>query len=197
MQVINNFIARELSSVITVLDSHVDLMSPDVFGQVTGGWIRVRGTLHPALLYPSDSYNWDLKYNLVLPHTGMELYSMPDVDPETTDFSRRAMRNPIIQADRSRELEELLDSFKVKESFVFWYERPLYLLPVVSDAQRRGTFGIVLEPVASKRGTYKRWGWFEEAVSPWNQSSPDVLYGDKRTRKKLYLKNTHQELKIL
>ena len=81
---------------------------------------------------------------------------MPDAEPKTSEFSRRAVRNPIIRGDRSRRMEEMLDSFKENGMFVCWYENPLYLLPVVSDVLRKGTFGIVLKPVASKRGTYKR-----------------------------------------
>lgn len=196
-QVINKFVERELFSVIAVTDSHIDHLTSDPFSQVTGGWIRVRGTLHPALLYPSDNYNWDLRYNLVLPQTGRQLYAMPDAEPTTSEFSRRAVRNPIIRDDRSRQMEEMLDSFKENGMFVSWYENPLYLLPVVSDVLQYGTFGIVLEPVASERGTYKRWGWFEESVRCDTGSSFKVLYGDKRKKRKLYIDDTYQELKIV
>jgi len=196
-QIINKFVDRELFSVIAVTDSHIDHLSSDPFSQVTGGWIRVRGTLHPALLYPSDNHSWDLKYNLVLPQTGRQLYAMPDTEPKTSEFSRRAVRNPIIRGDRSREMEEVLDSFKENGMFVSWYENPLYLLPVVSDVLEKGTFGIVLEPVASEQGTYKRWGWFEESVPSYTGSSFEVLYGDKRKKKKLYLDGTYQELRIV
>ena len=80
---------------------------------------------------------------------------------------------------------------------MFWYEKPLYLLPVVSDRSRKGSFGIVLESIAGERGTYKRWGWFEEAVPSYRESSFDILYGDRRKRKKLYLHSTGQELRIV
>ena len=195
-QIINKFVDCELISLITVTDSHMDYLSSDPFSQVTGGWIRVRGTLHPALLYPSDNYSWDLKYNLVLPQTGRQVYAMPDAEPKTSEFSRRAVRNPIVLGDRSRQMKEMLDSFKENGNFVFWYENPLYLLPVVSDVLQKGTFGIVLEPVASERGTYQRWGWFEES-SFYAESSFKVPYGDKRKKKKLYLDDTYQELKIV
>ena len=197
-QIINKFVDRELSPVITVTDCHIDHLPSNPF-QVAGGWIRVRGTLHPALLYASENYSWDLKYNLVLPQTEKQLYAMPDAEPKTSDFSRRALRNPIIQGDRSGQMDELLDSFKGNGMFVSWYENPLYLLPVVRDVSQRGTFGIVLEPVvASERGTYKRWGWFEEAVRVGTGSSFEIVYDDKRKRKKkLYLENTYQELKIV
>ena len=196
-QIINKFVDRELSSVITATDSHIDHLTSDPFSQVTGGWISVLGTLHPALLYASDNYSWDLKYNLVLPQTGRQLYAMPDVEPQTSEFSRRALRNPIIQDDRSVQMDELLDSFKEKGNFVYWYENPLYLLPVVRDVSQRDTFGIILEPVASERGTYQRWGWFEESVPFDTGSSFKVFHGDGRKRNKLYLDNTSQELKII
>ncbi|CAF9911112.1 hypothetical protein IMSHALPRED_009928 [Imshaugia aleurites] len=198
-QVINQFVHRELFSAITVTDSHIDHLSSDPFSQVTGGWIRVLGTLHPALLYSSDTYRWDLKYTLVLPQTGMQLYAMPDAEPKTSDFSRRALKNPIIRRDKTPQMVEMLDSLKFKEKgkFVFWYENPLYLLPVLSDVLQKGTFGIVLEPVASERGTYKRWGWFEESVPSYRESSFKVLYGDERKRRKLYLDDTYQELRIV
>ena len=196
-QIINKFVDCELFPLIAVTDSHIDHLSSDPFSQVTGGWIRVRGTLHPALLYPSDGYSWDLKYNLVLPQTGRQLYAMPDAELKTSDFSRRAVRNPIIRGDGSRQMEEMLDSFKEKGFFVSWYENPLYLLPVVSDVSQKGTFGIVLEPIASERGTYKRWGWFEESVPFYAESSFKVLYGDERKRKKLYLGDSYEELKIV
>ena len=196
-QIINKFVDRELLSVIAVTDSHIDHLSSDPFGQVTGGWIRVRGALHPALLYASDNYSWDLKYNIVLPQTGRQLYAMPDAEPKSSEFSRRAARNPIIRGDRSRQMEETLDSFKENGMYVSWYENPLYLLPVVSDVLQRGTFGIVLEPVASKRGTYKRWGWFEESIGFDTGSSFKVLHDDERKRSKLYLDGTYQELKIV
>lgn len=70
--------------------------------------------------------------------------------------------------------------------FVCWYKNPLYLLPVVSDVLQKRTFGIVLEPVTSERGTYKRWG-FEESV-PFNTSSSfKALDSDEREKRKLYL----------
>ena len=196
-QIINKFVDCELLSLIAVTDSHIEHLWSDPFSPVTGGWIHVRGTLHPALLYPSDNYSWDLKYNLVLPQTGRQLYAMPDAEPKTSEFSRRPLRNPIIRRDRSQQMEEMLESFKSNGFFVPWYENPLYLLPVVSDALQRGTFGIVLEPVTSKRGTYKRWGWFEEAVPFYAESSFNIPYGDVRKKKKLYLDDTHQELKIV
>ena len=196
-QIINKFVDCELLSLIAVTDSHLERLGSDPFSQVTGGWIRVRGTLHPALLYPSDNYNWDLKYNLVLPQTGRQLYAMPDAEPKPSDFSRRALRNPIIRGDGSRQMDEMLDSFKENGSFVPWYEKPLYLLPVLSDVSQRGTFGIVLEPVISERGTYRRWGWFEEPIPFHAESSFNITYGDLRRKKKLYLDDTHQELKIV
>ena len=67
----------------------------------------------------------------------MQLYAMPDAEPKAADFSRRAARNPIIRGDRSQQIDELLDSFKEQGTFVFWYEKPLYLLPVVSDASQK------------------------------------------------------------
>lgn len=94
-------------------------------------------------------------------------------------------------------MEEMLDSFKENGKFVSWYENPLYLLPVVSDVLQKGTFGIVLEPVASERGTYKRWGWFEESVPFYTGSSFKVPYGDKRKKRKLYLDGSDKELKIV
>ena len=96
-------------------------------------------------------------------------------------------------------MDELLDSFKENGMFVSWYENPLYLLPVVRDVSQGGTFGIVLEPgLASERGTYRRWGWFEEAVWVGTGSSFEIIYDDKRKRKKkLYRANTYQELKIV
>ena len=197
MPIINKFVDHELVAVIAVIDSSIDYLSSDPFGQITGGWIRVRGTLHAALLYPSDNYSWDLKYNIVLPNTGRQLYAMPDVDPRGSDFSRRALRNPIIQSDKSRQMEEILDSFKENGFFVSWYEHPLYLLPVVSEVLQRGTFGIILEPVASERGTYRRWGWFEESVPSYSVGSFEVPYGDKRRKQKLYLSGTDQELRIV
>ena len=196
-QTINKFVDRELFSVIAVTDSHIDHLSSDPFSQVADGWIRVRGTLHPALLYASDSYNWDLKYSLVLPQTGRQLYAMPDAEPKTSEFSRRALKNPIIRGDKSQQMEEILDSFTENGKFVFWYENPLYLLPVVSDALQKGTFGIILEPVASKRGTYKRWGWFEESVPVDTGTSFKIPYGDERKKKKLYLDDTYQEVRIV
>ncbi len=196
-QIINKFVDCDLLSLIAVTDSHIERLWSDPFSQITGGWIRVRGTLHPALLYPSDNYNWDLKYNLVLPQTGRQLYAMPDAEPKTSDFSRRALRNPIIRGDGSRQMDEMLDSFKENGSFVPWYEKPLYLLPVLSDVSQRGTFGIVLEPVTSERGAYRRWGWFEEPIPPHAESSFNIPYGDVRRKKKLYLDDTHQGLKIL
>ena len=196
-QVIYSFVHRELFPAIDVIDCHIDTLFSDPFGQVAGGWIRVRGTLHPALLYRSDRYTWDLKYTLVLPQTGRQLYAMPDAELEDSAFSRRAAGNPIIRGDRSRQMDENLDFFEEGGQYVFWYEKPLYLLPVVSDATRKGTFGIVLERIAGERGTYKRWGWFEEAVTPWRESSFDVLYWDERKRKKLYLNSIGQELKIV
>ena len=197
VQVIYTFVDRELLPVIDVIDCHIDHLISDPFGQVTGGWIHICGTLHPALLYRSDGYTWDLKYTLVLPQTGMQLYAVPDAELESSAFSRRAAGNPIIRGARSREMDEMLDSFREGEHFVFWYAKPLYLLPVVSDASRKGTFGIVLQPIAGERGTYKRWGWFEEAVKSYRESSFDILYGDERKRKKLYLNSVGQELKIV
>ena len=195
--IINKFVDCELCPLIAVTDSHIDHLSSDPFSQVTGGWLRVRGTLHPALLYPSDDYRWDLKYNLVLPQTGRQLYAMPDAELKTSDFSRRALRNPIIRADGSRQMDAMLDSFKENGFFVSWYEHPLYLLPAVSDVLRKGTLGIVLEPIASERGTYRRWGWFEESVPFYAESSFKVPCGDDRKKKKLYLGDTYQEFKIV
>lgn len=78
------------------------------------------GALYPALLYVSNSYSWDLKYNLVLPQRARQLYTMPDEESKTSDFSRRAARNPIIRGDRSRRMEEMLDSFKENGMYVRW-----------------------------------------------------------------------------
>ena len=113
-QIINKFVDRELFSVIAVTDNHIDHLSSDPFSQVTSGWIRVCVTSYPALLYASDNY-----YTLVLPQTGRQLYVMPDAEPKTSEFSRRAARNPIIRGERSRQMEENLDSFKKNRMFVF------------------------------------------------------------------------------
>ena len=56
-QIINKFVDRELPSIITVVDTHIDRLSSDPFSQVRGGWIRVRGALYPALLYASENYS--------------------------------------------------------------------------------------------------------------------------------------------
>ena len=78
-QIINKFVDCELLSLIAVTDSLIERLWSDLFSQVTGGWIRVRGTLHPALLYPSDLYSWDLKYSLVLPHRELIQHTYGDV----------------------------------------------------------------------------------------------------------------------
>ena len=78
--------------------------------------------------------------------------------------------------------------------FVYWYEKPPYLVPVVSDVLHKGTFGIVLEPVASERGMYKRWGWFEESVSFDTGSSFKVLDGGERKKWNLHLNGNRQEM---
>ena len=77
-----------------------------------GGSILVHGALYPALLYVSDNYNWDLKYSLVLPHTGRQLFAMPDAEPKSSEFSRGAVRNPFFRGTRSQRMEEVLNSLK-------------------------------------------------------------------------------------
>ena len=133
-QVVYNFVDRELFPVIDVIDCHIDHLSSDPFSQVTGGWIRVCGTLHPALLYRSDGYTWDLKYTLVLPQTGMQLYAMPDAESGDSAFSRRAAGNPIIKDGRSSQMDKMLDSFKEGGKFVFLVREVTVL---VARCQRR------------------------------------------------------------
>lgn len=67
-------------------DSHIDHPSPNLFSQVTGGWIRVRGTVCPALLYPSDDRSRYLSYNFTLPQTSRQLYAVRDAEPKNSEF---------------------------------------------------------------------------------------------------------------
>ena len=122
---------------------------------------------------------------------------MPDAEPKTSEFSRRAVRNPIFWGNRSRRMEEMLDSFKNIRMFVYWYENSLYLLLMVSDVLRKGTVGIVLELVASERGTYKRWGWFEESFPFDTGSSFKALDGGEWKKRKLHQSGNHQEMKTV
>ena len=85
----------------------------------------------------------------------------------------------------------MLDSFMENEMLVCWYENPLNLLPVVGDVLQKRTFGIVLERVASERGTYK------DGAGLRNQSSFKALDGDEQRERKRYLDSTYQEMKIM
>ena len=179
---IKRFVDRELFSVIAFTDSQIEHLWSDPVSQVTSAWIHVRGALYPALLYVSENYGRDLKYNPMLPQTERQLYVMPNAESKTSEFSRQDVRKPIIRCYKSRQMEEMLDSLKENGMFVCWCENLLYLLPVVSDVLQKGTFGIVLGPVASERGTYKRWGWFEGSVLFDTGSSFKALDSDERKK---------------
>ena len=54
-QIINKFVVCKHLFIIAVVDRHVEHLASDLFSQVTGGWIRMRGALYQALLYASEN----------------------------------------------------------------------------------------------------------------------------------------------